>query len=247
MTGETIQVLLIEDNEKDAMLIQEELSGGMDTFFNITHTKSLHESLQTIVKNNFDVILCDLTLPDSNGLETFQSIQSTKNGTPVVILTGIKDENLAMNAVREGAQDYLNKQDIDENILIKTIKYAIERQKNFNGYFKRRETLRAITENASDLIVIIDTDGNYKYKSPSFIKILGEESSFSNQNIYDDVENKDNAKRFVLEALPSSSTIKTELNLIHKNGSIIPVKSTFKAIPNLKGKVNEVVLICQLI
>jgi len=247
MTGETIQVLLIENNEKDAKLIQEELSGSMDTFFNITHEKSLHESLQTIANKHFDVILCDLTLPDSTGLETVQSIQATKNGIPIVILTGIKDENLAMNAVREGAQDYLNKQDIDENNLIRTIKYAIERQHSFNGYFKRRETLRAITENVSDLIVIINTDGNYKYKSPSFIKIIGEEPSFSNQNIYDDIENKENAKKFILEALPSSSTIKTELNLIHKNGSIISVKSTFKAIPNVQGQVNEVVLICQLI
>ncbi|MBI1859047.1 MAG: response regulator [Candidatus Melainabacteria bacterium] len=247
MAEDTIQVLLIEDNEKDAKLIQEELSSSMDTFFNITHEKSLRESLQTIAKENFDVILCDLTLPDSTGLETFQSIQATKNGTPVVILTGIKDENLAMNAVREGAQDYLNKQDIDENTLVRTIKYAIERQKSFNGYFKRRETLRAITENVSDLIVIIDTDGNYKYKSPSFIKMIGEESSFSNQSIYDDIDNKDNAKKLITEALTSFSLIKNELNLIHKNGSTIPVKGTFKAIPNLKGKANEVVLICRLI
>ena len=121
-----IRVLLVEDNPVDVLLVEAQLSqSGTDFCFD--HAETLEGALQCLSVRHTDVILLDLTLPDSSELETFAKLHAKCVDIPVVILTGREDVELASKAVREGAQDYLFKGKIDSESLARSIRYAIER------------------------------------------------------------------------------------------------------------------------
>ncbi len=127
---DTIKVLLIEDNPGDARLIRE-LLGDTGAAASLQWVDSLAEGLERLGQTDepIDAVLLDLTLPDSSGFETFVRVRERAPHIPVIILTGLNDEELAYQAVRTGAQDYLMKDQVDGNLLSKSIRYAIERQK----------------------------------------------------------------------------------------------------------------------
>jgi two-component system, cell cycle sensor histidine kinase and response regulator CckA len=124
----TIKVLLVEDNPGDALLIKEMLS-EIDDEFQISHATGLAESLDSLDKNGFDVVLLDLCLPDSQGIDTFNTINSYAPDLPIIILTGLNDDIFAVTAVRRGAQDYLVKGEVNRRLLIRSIKYSMERKR----------------------------------------------------------------------------------------------------------------------
>ena len=149
MLNAPLKLLLIEDNPGDARLIQEELSGEMDIFFDVVTATTLEEALTNIEKDKFDVILSDLGLPDSQGIDTFLKIHDKEKGLPIVILSGNKDENLALSAVQKGAQDYLVKSEVNNILLKRTIRYAIERHK----VYKELEETKAELERCKKLLL----------------------------------------------------------------------------------------------
>ena len=124
-----IKILLIEDNKGDARLIQEMLMEESSAVFSLTTAGTLHEGLEKLAFGRTDVVLSDLSLPDSNRLETLNGILQRVSDMPVVILSGLDDEISAIRAVKEGAQDYLIKGQVTSQLLVRTIKYAIERKK----------------------------------------------------------------------------------------------------------------------
>lgn len=128
MTQKIFNVLLIEDNPGDAFLIQEQLKTAKTFQCLIVHVEYLDKAISLLEKNHFDVILLDLSLPGSRGLETLRILEAKAFGIPIVILTSINDEELAIQAVRLGAQDYLVKGKIIEEVLIHALRYAIERK-----------------------------------------------------------------------------------------------------------------------
>jgi signal transduction histidine kinase len=130
MKNRLIQGLLVEDNPADALLTRQMLAdsdAGID--FNLVHKDSLEEGLKTLKQVRFDVILLDLSLPDSRGLETVTRARRPANETPIIVFTGMNDQELAVKAVQYGAQDYLVKGQINSEILLRVIRYAIERKK----------------------------------------------------------------------------------------------------------------------
>ena len=128
--GSPIQVLLIEDNPQHACLVEAMLApNGRDSAFALKCERRLRESLEHLAKGNTDLILLDLTLPDSNGLDTFLKLQSEVPEIPIVVLTGHDDEEMALEAVRQGAQDYLVKGQVDGKVLSHVMRYAIERKR----------------------------------------------------------------------------------------------------------------------
>ncbi len=126
---ETISVLLVEDNALDAELISTILSRARNGRFEIERTERLSAVRALAAGARYDIILTDLGLPDSSGIDTFTGVCSAVPDTPVVVLTGLDDEETALRAVHQGAQDYLVKGTINKELLIKTIRYSIERQK----------------------------------------------------------------------------------------------------------------------
>lgn len=128
-----IRVLLVEDNPGDAFLIQGMLGvkRSEDALqYEITHVDKLEEALQTLAQKDFSVVLLDLSLPDSHGLTTLEKVVAQSPIVPIVVFTGLDDETVAMQAVQQGAQDFLVKGQVTPGSLIHAIRYSIERQQN---------------------------------------------------------------------------------------------------------------------
>ncbi len=124
-----ISVLIIEDNLGDARLIKEMLKEATYYKFNLIEHGTLSEGLEELVNNEINVILLDLNLPDCSGLNTISVIHEKVKNIPIIILTGRDDENLAIQSLKLGMQDYLVKGKIDPPLLERSILYAIQRQK----------------------------------------------------------------------------------------------------------------------
>jgi len=124
-----IRVLLIEDNPDDAVLIHLYLSGAMKIPHEVKHADRLSKGIEFLGSGGFDVVLLDLGLPDGQGLSTFEKLHAQAPGVPIIVLTGHDDDDLAVEAVQKGAQDYLVKGRVDGGLVGRSIRYAIERQK----------------------------------------------------------------------------------------------------------------------
>jgi two-component system, cell cycle sensor histidine kinase and response regulator CckA len=124
-----MKALLIEDNPADARLIREMLKGPPADDIQVEHMERLTAALARLGQEVFDVMLLDLDLPDSQGLKTLTRAQEASRGLPIVVLTGLDDEAFALEAVRTGAQDYLVKGRFDRQLLVRTIRYAVERKR----------------------------------------------------------------------------------------------------------------------
>ena len=129
MEEQGIRILLIEDAPADKRLLQLWLEEANNTGFELTTVKRLGDAIEVLGEESFDVILLDLSLPDSHGLKTLKKLQARVPSLPIIVLSGLDDESMAVRAVKEGAQDYLVKITVDSNLLVRSIKYAIERQR----------------------------------------------------------------------------------------------------------------------
>jgi two-component system cell cycle response regulator len=124
-----INVLLIEDNDVDSQLTQDLLTEWSIEEFKITRTKTLAEGLTLLSRVRFDAVLLDLSLPDGFGLATVRQVHATSPTIPVVVLSGVSDQSLALQAVQQGAQDYLVKGQGHPELLARAVRYAIERKR----------------------------------------------------------------------------------------------------------------------
>jgi signal transduction histidine kinase len=123
------RVLLVEDNLDQVQLIHAILRKLGGESYELVSATTLADSLEHLTMGGFDVILLDLMLPDSRGLDTFIKIQAQAQDVPIVVLSGIDDEALAVHVVREGAQDYLIKGQVSNQSLVLAIRHAIERHR----------------------------------------------------------------------------------------------------------------------
>jgi len=139
-----IKILIIEDDEGDAELIRRFLSKAENIHFDTEHAELMSSGVTLLGKQNFDVILSDLGLPDSAGVETLVKLHSRYPDIPMIVLTGLDDENTALAAVQKGAQDYLIKGRLDTSQLIRSIRYAMERQKLITELEKRLKEIKTL-------------------------------------------------------------------------------------------------------
>ena len=123
-----IKILLVEDNPGDARLIKETLLEAAADQFVFACAERLDLALEHVVRQEFDVVLLDLALPDSSGLQTFERMHAKAPAVPTIVLTGLDVETLGTEAVQKGAQDYLIKGQVDTPLLVRSVRYAIERK-----------------------------------------------------------------------------------------------------------------------
>jgi signal transduction histidine kinase len=146
MSGQRFKTLLVEDNLGEARLFQELLAGetGTGDLFDVECADRLSTAMHRLRVGDIDVILLDLSLPDSQGEETFAKVKIYALDIAIVVLSGFDDEAIALKMVRDGAQDYLPKAHVNANLLARTIRYAIERKRVeqeirwLNGNLERR-------------------------------------------------------------------------------------------------------------
>ena len=139
----SIRVLLIEDSAADARLIEEFLKGTPIYQFHLTHVERLKEALQRLETTCYEVVLLDLTLPDSTGLISLEQLLRVAPSIPVLVLTNTDSPELAIEAVRQGAQDYLIKRQINHEVLVRSLRYAIERKQQAEALRHMNEALES--------------------------------------------------------------------------------------------------------
>ncbi|MCP9447391.1 MAG: diguanylate cyclase [Nitrospira sp.] len=124
-----LKILLIEDNETDALLTQDILAEWSVGSFEVTHVVRLDEAIDRLARDRFDAVLLDLSLPDGYGLASLGQIQAATPRIPIIVLSGLSDQALALQAVQSGAQDYLVKGRNQGELLARSIRYSIERKR----------------------------------------------------------------------------------------------------------------------
>ena len=122
-----LSILVVEDSSSDANLLYQTFLKAGKSDWSLTITERLSEGIAKAQANHFDLALLDLSLPDSDGLETVETFTQTVPNVPAIVLTIASDENLALAAINKGAQDYLIKGEITSNLLVRSISYSIER------------------------------------------------------------------------------------------------------------------------
>jgi len=124
-----LSVLVVEDNPGDYELVVEYLSDVSNASYQFKHCVSLQDISGVLKSSHIDVILLDLSLPDSSGIDTVSNVRSISKSLPIIVLTGIDNDELGEQAIQQGAQEYLNKNELSGRMLARIIKYAIKRKK----------------------------------------------------------------------------------------------------------------------
>ncbi len=157
-----LKILLIEDNPGDARLIREYLAEPSAAAFELEHAELLASGLERLARNDIALVLLDLSLPDSFGLDTFSRVQAAVPEVPIVVLSGQDDEALAIQTVHEGAQDYLVKgQGLDSRLLVRSLRYAMERKRAEEALAKERDLLHTLLNNLPDRIYFKDSSSRF--------------------------------------------------------------------------------------
>ncbi|MBN1393655.1 MAG: SpoIIE family protein phosphatase [Pirellulales bacterium] len=142
MAAKPVRLLLVEDDPDDVWVMRNMLGGRWDEPIDVLQVELLSAAVERLAEEGFDVVLLDLNLPDSRGLATFFAVYAQAEETPIVILSGHDDERVAVKAVQAGAQDYLVKGQVDDRVLVRSIRYAIERARRRRA----EETVRDTSE-----------------------------------------------------------------------------------------------------
>ena len=220
----TLKVLLVEDNAADARLVREMLKDSHRPV-DLTHASRLRDALECLRTQRFSAILLDLNLPDSEGMNTFLRARGEAMHAPIVVLTGVADEEVAARAVREGAQDYLVKAEVDGPLLYRSIRYAVERQA-YDEAIRSGEALYRNLIEGSIQGVVIHVDGIIQLANPALASMLGLDSAeeLTGQPVWQYIapQDRDMAQAYQKarrEGRPAPNNF--ELHLLKRDGSVI--------------------------
>lgn len=178
MVLKTTKVLLVEDNPHEAMLIRRHLAKNFATDYQVKHAQNIASALQRVALDSaFDVVILDLYLPDTYGLDGYLRLAAEIGPVPVLILTNFNDEDMASRAVRLGAQDYLIKKDVNAALLNRAISYAIERNLSDRETKKLQERYAMATAGANNCIWDWEPLEDAAYFSPGWQDLIGEQDN----------------------------------------------------------------------
>lgn len=141
-----LKLLLLEDNTGDAFLFKFYLGESTNPVFQVSHAETLKEALNLLAQEKFDIIVSDMNLPDSTGVDTIKTILQKYPGNMLIVLTGLTDEEVGLETVRYGAQDFLVKGKFDGKVLISSIMFAFERYKLNNRLVEENTRLDALQQ-----------------------------------------------------------------------------------------------------
>jgi two-component system, NarL family, sensor histidine kinase UhpB len=232
-----INIILVEDNPGDALIIKEMLKEIYDNNFELNHFQRVNDGVKHLNKN-FDIMLLDLNLPDSQGIETFNTMNKHAPELPIIILTGLVDEDLAINIVSEGAQDYLVKGQIDIQLLSRSIKYSIERKNIEIDLRKSEEKYRQMVEKIESGLFLVDSKNQINYVNRQMADMLGYKmDELINHDIFNFIKRKcrDVFKRH-LKVNTKGIGQTYEIQFLHKNGDPLWVLMSTSPLYKVSGE-----------
>ncbi|MGZ5059846.1 MAG: PAS domain S-box protein [Methylobacter sp.] len=216
-----MNILLIEDHKPDAVLLRELLTENTKQFFHLIHAERLDKGLALLKREHFDVALLDLSLPDAFGQDAFWCLHRQAPNLPIIILTGLDDEDLAIKLAQAGAQDYLVKNDLTNGILHRSIHYAIERK-------RVEEKLRlaaTMFESTMEGILVTDAETNIISVNQTLCSITGysaEEIIGKRPNILKSKRHSPTFFRQLWSILGNTGQWRGEIWNRRKNGEVYP-------------------------
>ena len=242
MDQKNVRILLIEDNPDDVFFLRMVLHKADGTTFNIEPVDDLASGIERIKQNNVDVVLLDLTLPDSVGLDTFKAVKAHAREIPIIVLSGVDDETIAVNAVHAGAEDYLVKGRVDSQLITRAIIYAIERTEARKAILRAEEKFRGIFENSVSGIFQTTPDGRYLSVNPALTRIYGYDSPDDLISGMTDIARKlyvDTHRRtdFVRLMQERGVVQDFESQAHRKDGSVIWISESARAVRDRDGKI----------
>jgi len=230
--SEIIKILLVEDEWAHAKLVEVFLAGTTQIDVDITHVLSLRKCLETLNKQSYDVILLDLNLGDSKGMNTLESLFKEVPNASVVLLTGNDDERVGITAIQKGAQDFLNKNHLDTATLTKAVQYAHQRKELQAHLAYSNQKLKEAQQLAKLGNYQIDVDQNKIFWSDQLFKLLGlpTTSKASYRAYLRTIIDSD--RRSVLQQIKNALKTLSEFNIEHKikvNNKILYFRNAGKA------------------
>lgn len=244
-----LHVLVVDDNPGDQFLISELLA---ETYLQISATEkavSVKDAITVLKQKQVDIVLLDLSLPDSQGIDTFLQVNKYAKNIPVVILSGLNDLNTATDAISLGAQDFLMKGEFNEKLLEKTILYSIERKKTLLELRFSNERYEFVSKATNDMVWDWDILNNKVYRNEEqFVKILklpaelrNENNNFWNSRIHPDDGNLKGKILGNLERDKTATHFEEEYRFLRGDGEYIYVVDKGYAVRNEQGEVIRVI------
>ncbi len=252
---EKINILLVEDNPGDARLLEIYLQESFDNVFTLLTAEYLSQGIQLLEKKIFNIILLDLSLPDSNGLETFKKIYSHAPETPIIVLTGLDDESIGLQAMKLGAQDFLIKGKLKSQSLRRSINYSIERYKLLNELAEKTKKLeeKTIELNSEKLKLTLaqkishigswdlDVATNQFHWSDELYRIHGlePEETITDEKILKvtHAADREYAKRILEQSIKTRNPFHYYYRMIRSDGAVRTLDSRGEVVANVNGQI----------
>jgi len=168
-----IKVLAIEDNPDDAELLRRMLLKAKEPSFTFVQALRLFEGLQLLREGSFDIVLLDLKLPDSEGMDSVLDIRRQYPTLPIIVFTGLADDEVALKALHLDVQDYLAKGQIESDLLVRSIRYAIERKRSVEALSNSEARFRRLSESGIIGIAYFDAEGRITDGNDKFLEMIG--------------------------------------------------------------------------
>ena len=252
MKGDPISlVLLVEDNPGDARLLREMFNEPGSHSVQFIHVDCMSEAEKYLAENVADIILLDLGLPDAQGLEAVRRAHAAAPHVPLVVLSGLDDESMAIQAMQEGAQDYLIKGQIETRELLRALRYAIERKNIEETLFTEKERAQATLRCIGDAVVSTDISGNITFLNPVAEKMAGwslQEAAgrpMAEVFLIVDATNREPTPDPMERAIERNRTGYLPLNclLVRRDGVEIPVEDSASPIHDSNGQPTGAVIV----
>lgn len=233
-----IKVLLIEDNPGDARLIQLTLADDKPQSIQLETVDRLSLGCKRLMEGGIDVVLLDLSLPDSQGFDTLAQMQATAPNVPIVVLTGLDNDQIGLEAVSKGAQDYLVKGQVDRNLLARALRYAIERKRAEVALREAEQHYRSLFEGMPVGLYRTAPDGRILDANSAMARILGypDREVLMTQNVaalYVDPQDRE-----VWRSLADSKEgeVDSEIQVFKYDGTALWLRDTGHVVRDSKGK-----------
>ncbi|MBI4430946.1 MAG: EAL domain-containing protein [Candidatus Omnitrophica bacterium] len=242
-----VRVLLVEKSSQDAVRIEKTLCKARSPSFEVETAVTLDEALALLSRNDFDAVLMNLDLPDSRGLNTFTNVYSKFNDVPIIIISGSEDMSMSLNAVRQGAQDYLLKSDMQPRILSRVIRYAIQRQLSDKALRESAEQFRTIVSNIPGAIYRYRFDSWKSLKMEYVSDVIKNITGYSVSDLTRDkfhsyrkiilVEDAEKVVKTIESAAKNGQAFTVDYRIRHADGSVRWVHDQGRIIRDQQGKI----------